>query len=373
MKVVFLTSIPIIKQHRFDMQIDAISDFYETEIWDLSALYNQNEVMYEKDNSCKSVFSLDQLRCLLLEELKVTKIVVVTNILLIGLKKIYPVIHEMKIPIININKDSIAQWLIDISTLRNFSHIRIRSVIRALIRRNTITRKVYNFYLNGFVKYDYQLASYNFFPEESKKFIKIHNVKYDEFLDAQNHLNIVGSDYILFIDAALADHPMFMKSANRLDKASYLKQLNSYFQLIEKKYKIKVIISAHPKSNYSENDFEGRKIFLYKTPILIRHAKYIVTHYSTSLFDVILQKKPFKVLYSKELLDAACSITVRSGIQVAKLVDVDCVNLDNPTFDDFRVSDSAYEAFKLKYLVNSDKMGIHNKELILQFLSQLEV
>lgn len=370
-KIIYFTNIPMIHQHRIDMYVDAIKGIYEVALWDLSPIYNNNEKMQRKEPDSIIINDIDSFREKLEVESSTYDVVIITNILIPNLGLIYDIIHSLNLPIVNINKDSFPAWLCYKEAVRSFSKIRFTSFINAVIHSWPISRKIINYQQNSNIKYDYQLASYNFYPEHCKSFVKIHNVKYDEFLTAQNEESIIAGDYILFIDAALADHPMFTYARRKINREEYIKSLNAYFSLLEQKYNIEVVISAHPKSNYSEDDFCGRKIIMYKTPVLIRHAKYIISHYSTSLFDAVLQKKPIKILYSKSLLESSCYGTVMSGMHLARLIGAECVNLDDCQVTDFDYSDNKYQHFINKYLVNTEFTNISNGELILRFLKQI--
>jgi len=371
-KVLFLTNIPMIRQHRIDMYVDAIAKHFDVELWDLSQIYGNNEILNEMVQECikiKDIYLFSEK----LKEIKLdNEVFVITNILLHNLKLIYPILHRLNIPIININKDSSAAWMYSRGAICHIKMVGLKKFAKAFIHYNPILRRLLSYYRNGNVKYDFQLASYNFYPEDSRCFVKIHNIKYDEFRASQNEQSIISGDYILFIDAALADHPMFSKFKNGLNRSKYLTQLNQYFAELENKYGMPVVISAHPKSNYSQEDFPRRQIISYKTPVLIRFAKYIVAHYSTSLYDVILQKKPLKVLYSRDMLQSACYNTVITGIQVANYIAAECVDLDRATRNDFFVSEKEYEMFTKRFLLNEDKMTQSNGDLIISFLKDLQ-
>ena len=335
MKIIFLTNIPFIRQHRIDMYIDVIEKAYDVELWDLSAIYGQKEKVKELEKNCLKILSLNEFEGKLKAEKASSNIVVITNILLQKLRRIYDCIHVLEIPIVNINKEAFASWMSFAGSVGLFGKIRFLSFLKALCYYMPFTRRLFNLYRYRYVKYDYMLSSYNFYPEESKNFVRIHHVKYDEAVAAVNQEPCVDGNYILFIDASLADHPMYINHPRKVNREYYLKQLNRYFSMLEEKYKMKVVISAHPKSMYKKDDFKGREIIMYKTPNLVFHAKYVVSHYSTSLFDVILQNKPFKVMYSYDLLHSACRGATAMGLQMATMLHVEKVDLDNPVVNDF--------------------------------------
>ena len=277
MKVIFVTNIPFIRQHRIDMYVDAISTSYETELWDLSQLYGCKEEISGLEPDSVKVTNMEEFHRKLNEEKVRTDVVLITGILLNNLKKIYPVVHEMGIPIININKEAFATWMGNAGYLSNLKGGSIKTYLKALLRYNPMARRIKQALKCPGVKYDYLLSSYNFYPEESRNFVKIHHIKYDEFIAAKKIPSIINGNYILFVDAALADHPMYTGNPRKIDRNVYMRQLNGYFQRLEDKYCMKVVISAHPKSSYTKEDFCGREVIAYKTPVLIAHASYVVS------------------------------------------------------------------------------------------------
>lgn len=372
MKVIFLTNVPFIRQHRIDMYVDAISEFFEISMWDLSLAYSNKDIVKEKEINSVVIHSLTEFSDKLSVEVSCGRVVIITGILIRNLKRIFPIINKLGVPIVNINKESFAAWMGDVGYMSQMWNGSIKSFIKALLVYNTFSRKVRNFLFYNGIKYDYLLSSYNFNPEESKQFVKIHHIKYDEYLTAKLQPSIIEGDYILFIDAALADHPMYTGHHNKIDRALYLSQINNYFNLLENKYKMKVVISAHPKSMYKSDDFMGREIIMYKTAVLIRYSKFVVSHYSTSLIDVVLYNKPLKVMYSSALMSSVCRYCTVMGLQMAKMLNVDTINLDSPKIDDFYVDINSYNNFRDKYIINNEKINKSNKELIIDLLLNLK-
>lgn len=372
MKVVFSTSIPFIRQHEIDMYIDSISKNFDVEKWDLSAIYDRDNDKVSDlvlDRICfKSIDEVENaLKCLSEDG----EIIFVTNILIGRLNKIYGLLKKYNAIIVNINKEGLAAWLSYKAEKSDNKVVSLNKRIVSYVKNNALIRSVYKRLCFGNAKYDYLLSSYNFFPEDNYNFIKIHNIKYDEYLDALDSSNIISGHYILFIDAALAGHPMFDNSKRMLDRQKYLDGLNRLFNEYERIYKIPVVISAHPKSNYNESDFRGRKIVKYKTPILIQHCDYILSHYSTSLVNALLLKKPIQVITSKDLEESDTRPSVLMGLELAKMVQLNVINLDNPVVKKFEERNDLYDKFLAKYILNEKKLDKNNSELIADFLHEI--
>lgn len=372
MKIIFITNIPFIRQHRIDMYVDSIAECYDVAMWDLSVAYGNGDVVKEKEQESILISSISEFSSKLREEKGKDDVVIVTGILISNLKKIYNIIKGLDIPIVSINKEAFAAWLGNKGYMSQIWNGSFKSFVKAILFYNSFSRRLHNAIFNRGIKYDYLLASYNFNPEESIKFIRIHHLKYDEFLAANNQPSVVEGEYILFVDAALADHPMYANHPNKVNRETYLRQLNDYFDKLEDCYHMKVVISAHPKSMYLKNDFRGREIIMYKTPVLVRHSTYIVSHFSTSLIDAVLHNKPMKIMYSPDLMKSTCRYSTAMGLQLAKMLNCETVNLDSPTITDFYIDSKAYEKFREKYVINREQQQLTNKEQINLFLKKLQ-
>ena len=66
--------------------------------------------------------------------------------------------------------------------------------------------------------------------------------------------------------------------------------MNSFFNMIENNG-LKVIIAAHPKSDYKINPFEGREIYKYKTNELVKNSTFTMAHMSSSINFSVLHNK----------------------------------------------------------------------------------
>lgn len=369
MKIIFATGIPFIRQHEIDMYVDSISSKYAIEKWDLSSLYGRSNDMTEVISDRNIISSIDEFEMELHRLCQIDNVVFVTNILTKKLNLIYNFLKKENVPIVNINKEGLAAWLSYRAIQKKIS---LEYILSTVVKNCVPLRILYKRIFEGRARYDYLLSSYNFFPEECHCFYKIHNIKYDEYLSARNSENVMDGEYILFVDAALAGHPMFAKSKNPLDEVGYIKSLNYYFDMLEEKYNLPVVISAHPKSCYNAETFHGRPIIKYKTPELIQHCKYVISHYSTSLVNALLLKKPIKVLTSRELECSGVKKSVYMGIEFARRTNVEIVDLDNPVFNDFYVDLKAYDKFLDKYILNQDRVGVSNSKLIIEFMNLLE-
>jgi len=290
-KIIFVTRISFIKQHLTDLYVQSIAKAFEVELWDLSRLYNRTEVVsdaVEGSRVFESFAEFDQA----LADLHGDALII-TNIMFNHLKKVYPVIKRHDLDLVNITKEGLTSHLF----YRGFQSLvaseSLKEVAKYFLNNVGVLRWLFNRLTNGQARYDYLLATNNFFPEYARHFVKIHHVKYDEFLQNRGCEPVVEKPYALFLDSGVTSHPMFNKTKNQnLDATEYLEQLNRLFDFVESHHGLKVIVSAHPKSEFPEGALGGRPIIKYKTPQLIQHCSMVLSHYSTSVVNAILARKP---------------------------------------------------------------------------------
>lgn len=369
MLVLFLTSSPLHKMHLNDMYITELKEIFETKIWDISDLYGRGKDTPEFPEVLR-IHNVQELE----EELEKIpeQVVVITNVLIYDLHVIYHSFHPKKIPLISIDKESIIFWMRDNYLKTHLQYASVNEKKKFFWKSNVITRKIYSYLEYRHVKFDYILGAKNYFPDSTKKFVHIHNLKYDEYVKSKEELPVVEGKYILFMDAGLAHLPSVAGKENSIDKEEYLSDMNRLFDRLEAEYQLPVIIAAHPKSGYEHNDFNGRQIILYKTSALLKYAEFVLAHYSTSLIDLVLQRKPVVFLYSEAYMNSPSQTILITTSEYAKMLNAPLIELKNNEKFEVSVDEKAYNDFIEKHIINSRYLENRNVELIVDFLKQLK-
>ncbi|MDD2458827.1 MAG: hypothetical protein PHQ83_10020 [Eubacteriales bacterium] len=375
MNIIIMTCIPMIQQHLTDLYVESIAKSHPVLLWDLSGLYNRDEQVSHRVENCQKIKSLEELD----QELsRVTKpALIITNIMFYSLKRIYATVKRHGIPIANITKEGLAYHLFE----SNWRSLDVRygfmDAAKTMARKIGPVRRTINWVVNGPVKYDYLLANGNFYPEYTRHFVKIHHVKYDEYLQSRSLPPIIEGTYALFLDTAATTHPFYglkrHASKRKVDAQGYIDRLNRFFDQIEKEHNLPVIIAAHPKAEYDEATFNGRPIIKYKTGQLIEHSSLVLSHYSTSVINAVLAEKPLVFLWYPEMLYSMQKYMAIGAIEYAKRLKAAHVNLDHPESFEIHVNAKAYRDFIETFLINKKTRDQSNSELLLQFIDQLEV
>ena len=375
MNIIIMTCIPMIQQHLTDLYVESIAKSHPVLLWDLSGLYNRDEQVSHRVENCQKIKSLEELD----QELsRVTKpALIITNIMFYSLKRIYATVKKHEIPIANITKEGLAYHLFE----SNWRSLDIRygfmDAAKTLARKIGLIRRTINWVVNGPVKYDYLLANGNFYPEYTRHFVKIHHVKYDEYLQSRNLPPLLDGPYAVFLDTAATTHPFYglKRHANKrkVDAMGYIDRLNRFFDQVEKEHNLPVIIAAHPKAEYDKETFNGRPIIKYKTGQLIEHSSLVLSHYSTSVINAILSEKPLVFLWYPEMLYSMQKYMAIGAIEYAKRLKAPNINLDQPQSFQLLVDVKAYRNFSETFLINKKTLNQSNSELLIRFIDQLEV
>lgn len=137
--------------------------------------------------------------------------------------------------------------------------------------------------------------------------VNINYFDYDNWLACKSEADLVKEKYCVFIDQNLTDHPdLEICGLKAPDRIKYFSSLNKFFYEVERKYNLKVVISAHPKAlgYFANNPFEGRRIFYNSSCVLVKHSEFVLTHQSTAISYPILFGKPIVFLNSLEIKKA---------------------------------------------------------------------
>lgn len=218
-------------------------------------------------------------------------------------------------------------------------------------------------------KYDLILSSSMF----SSNTIRINHPDYEEYI---NTMSIkADNNYILFLDEYFPLHPdlIFINSQKGLSVEKYRKSLCHFFDIIEEKYQLSVIIAAHPKSDYLGNEFGNRKIVKNNTAKLVRQSALVVLHISSSISYAILNDKPIIICVNNEYKKSKESYIFQKYL--AAYFNKSIIDLDNERdlycIDDKKIDKIVREKYINTYLTSDETRNKSNIEIILGTLVKL--
>lgn len=194
-------------------------------------------------------------------------------------------------------------------------------------------------------------------PRMDKKteFIRAHTLDYDLFLE-NREVPVSSREYAVFLDEYFPYHPDFLLEVVgplHVNADNYYKGLNQFFFEIEKKMGIHIIIAAHPSSRYDLKPecFPGFEIQKGRTLELVKGAKFVLAHSSTSVNFAVLYHKPIVFLTS----DAINAIPQgRLILHFAKQFKKEPVNVDRiadiDLFSEIKIDESSYHRYYSNYI-----------------------
>jgi len=369
MEIVFLTATTFIYQSRRDLFIDSIEQKYKVHLWSMNIIYDLNYELCDELSNVHHLSSIQELETKF-GEIKGKKIII-TDLSLKHLSKVYKIIKRNKIDIIYISKNDFQNYITNKSKLI-YENLNIVQKLKIILKKSSLIEKIINTKKYGFSCYDYFLSEYNYYPISTKKYIKIHHVKYDEYLGELSKRPIISKKYAVFLDSYIPFHPDILEhdSSQSVEPIKYFKLLNDFFDFIEKKYDVEVVISSHPKAEYTDEIFNGRKIIKYNTPNLIQYSEFVIAHATTSIINVVLASKPIVFIFYDEMLRKGTRRWTISTIEYSKMLEASLVNIEETFKFNLNINSYIYNKFKYDYIVNRKAEDVGNKKIIIDFLTQ---
>lgn len=140
---------------------------------------------------------------------------------------------------------------------------------------------------------------------QTTEVLHIHALDYDIYLEEMKK-DIQTDDKLgVFLDECVPFHPDYLHiGVDPYSSAeTYYPAINKFFEFLENKHGMHMMIAAHPRSNYEDHPeyFEGRPIVKGKTAELIRRSRLVIAHSSTSINYAVLFGKPIVFVTTSKL------------------------------------------------------------------------
>lgn len=201
------------------------------------------------------------------------------------------------------------------------------------------------------------------------------NINSDDYDACSLLLNNQSStnNYILFLDEYLPLHPdTILLGIKTINENDYYPEINKYFDFVEKKYNLPIVIAAHPKAvkYHKKNYFNGRKVLFNKTAELTKDALFVLAHDSTSVNYPIYFNKKIHFITSKNIMNNIAEVHWNT------LNFANYLGCNYQYFDDFNdeinlikeLPIKNYEQFKLDFHTSQETANTKTVDIFLNFL-----
>lgn len=202
--------------------------------------------------------------------------------------------------------------------------------------------------------------------------VQVNTVDYDRFIQHRDLPSVHTGKYIVFLDQYLPYHPdASYFNIKTVEPEPYFREVNSFFDRLEKQTGMNVVIAAHPKADkYKEfNPYNGRSVLFNQSSDLVKDASLVLTHASTAICFPICYKKQLVLMVSEYLnrvlpqfLILANSIRLACG---ATIISIDKSDDEIPTNDEINLID--YNDYLYKYLTSEQSKNQLSKDVYINF------
>ena len=190
------------------------------------------------------------------------------------------------------------------------------------------------------------------------EFIRSHYFDYDVYLEQTQKRIETDKSMGVFLDNYLPFHPDALDENDPIiPPEEYYPLLRRFLDHIERNYGVRIVIAAHPRSNYEKHQgcFGERPVIRGKTAELVMQAGFVILHSSASIAFAVLFRKPLIFVTTDRLRQG------RTGIAIGSLIDFLAatfskkpINL-NSTFEidwatELMIDSGAYKRYITQYI-----------------------
>jgi hypothetical protein len=242
---------------------------------------------------------------------------------------------------------------------------------------NKVQEFAYKIYqiIHNFYPYDIEITSCSKFGSGKLQVFTINHPDFELTKSLKDTIPTNTAPYAVFLDEYFPYHPDFefhsgIKTSEQVG-ALYQQKMCKFFDEIEAKYNLKIVIAAHPKSLYSERAFEHREIIKYHTCELVKYAQFVIMHGSASFDFAVVYKKPLIIASVK---DFSNFLDMKQRTEyLSSYFNCPLVNLDSKVYDipDPNIDIVACKEFLYTYMTSKEKEGMKNIDILIDIFNNL--
>jgi hypothetical protein len=387
-RVIYILYIPLTQKLETDLYINYLIDNkIDIEYWDVSEIFFAKFTLTDsvKRNFIKKINSYESIKEQL-SEIDIVHTLFIPQITFdYRVIKLYKILTKFKcrllffargaIPTFSNKKD---QFLNNLKKI--YKVLNLKNIYNALM-----DRIIYLYKYFGFIKtYDVVFSAGKSGIQtigiggdidiKKAEIVKINYFDYDNYyLLKDNPIKFLNYKYCVFLDDNIVYNPdLKILIKDTINPDIYYKLLNDFFDIVEQRYKLRVVIAAHPFSDYTAEQFGKRKFYKYKTNELVKDCDFTLTHYSTSIAYAVLYNKPINLIYINEMkiLFYYRIIEHFFGELNCGMTNINLVINDNEKLTLMNKIDRIkYEIYRYKYLTHPESEKKHTRDIVLNHIN----
>lgn len=248
--------------------------------------------------------------------------------------------------------------------VQHIYQLNLKELIKS--RLNSLRMKLYNKINNIKPKPDFLFSS-NALDARTDNF---NHPDYENYR-FKTSSRIIEGDYIVFCDIYFpyhTDRKYFYNDSKQIDGKKYHQLMSQYFDYLEDKYNLPVVIAAHPKSEYKGTEFGNRRIIKYQTDNLVRYASMVTMHHCNSISYAILGNKPIAFIATEDYLHSIPMLRRKFKNLANRILHLPIYVLDNDKYrQDFefqQIDDNIRRDYTETYLTSPETENISNVEIL---------
>ena len=320
-KIIILVETPFNKRHYNRFGIEILRDNgFDVEVWEICPIVRAKTFHLVKDPDPVDYeryrrFVLKREIIKALNNCRAGSLIISYLIYRMATFSVFKAISKARIPYCNYAEGSVRENIPGELSLWSYIARKVK-----LLTKNNIIGKIDSVFSAVAYRYlDIHPPAFTFvssgkigLPDRKKmqnknsEVIQLHSFDYDIYLHIKSKQRTFQEDnYAVFLDEYMPFHPdYFLIGLEPYSCAQdYYPALCDYFDKFESQHKLQIIIAAHPKSDYENHPdyFSGRQIIRGSTAELVKEAKVVLLHSSTSVNFAVLFRKPMLFLTTHAL------------------------------------------------------------------------
>jgi len=255
------------------------------------------------------------------------------------------------------------------------STLKIKDLGKGILSSNI--RDIFHHFLDSFLLKHYSLFRINavdvlllggeksldnkIYPRDSHtKLLWAHSFDYDTYLKIKDEFTRADVNACVFLDEFLPFHTDYQEIGvdAPVPANEYYPKLCRFFDYVEQKFNLKILIAVHPKSDYENKPdyFHGRVTVKGDTAHLVKDASFVLAHMSTSINFAILFNKPI-LFITLDRMQNLRSTKANTGLYIDKItsdlmtVPVNIDHMNDVNLEELlHINQYAYDRYKNNYI-----------------------